>query len=215
MPNPSLIRALTLAVAIFLLPTPGAAQSSPSENGPGWQASVLLGGTFSSLRDVDGADSRSGSMAGVSLVFPFLGPLRWQPEALVTSRGGDLNRADGIELSTLEVPVMLRLGLGQRGFLTPHIYAGPYLAIQLECTVEDSSVDCGDRPDIDTNTVDVGGIAGSGVTLRGGPLILTGGLRYGFGVSTLAEFQVDGVAEAARHGGWSLYVGAGLALGGR
>ncbi|TVR59286.1 MAG: PorT family protein [Gemmatimonadales bacterium] len=212
--NPVLVKVLTLIVAIVLLPTPAAAQSSSADNGPGWQASVLLGGTYSSLRDVDGVDGRSGTMAGLSLVFPFMGPLRWQPEALVTSRGADLDRGDGIELSTLEVPLMLRLGLGQRGNLTPHIYAGPYLAIQLECTVEDSSVDCGDRPDIDTNTVDVGGIAGGGVTLRGGPFILTGGLRYGFGVSTLAEFELDGVTESARHGAWSIYVGAGLALGG-
>ena len=154
-------------------------------------------------------------MAGVSFVFPFLGPLRWQPEALVTSRGADLDRADGIELSTLEVPLMLRLGLGQRGRLTPHLYAGPYLAVQLDCTVEGSSVDCGDRPDIDTSTVDVGGIAGSGVTLRGGPFTLTGGVRYGFGVSSLAEFEFNEASESARHGAWSLYVGAGLAFGGR
>lgn len=208
------VKALTLAVAVVLLPTPATAQSSSSGNGPGWQATVLFGGTYSSLRDVDGVDGRSGSMAGVSLVFPFMGPLRWQPEAVVTSRGADLNRGDGIELSTLEAPLMLRLGLGQRGGLTPHIYAGPYLAIQLECTVQDSSMDCADRPDIDTNTVDVGGIAGGGVTLRGGPFVLTGGLRYGFGVSTLAEFELDGVTQSARHGAWSIYVGAGLALGG-
>lgn len=206
---------LAILPTLALIPTPAAAQSSPSSDGPGWQASAILGGTFSSLRDVDGSDRRTGTLAGVSFAFPLLGPLRWQPEALVTSRGADLDRADGIELSTLEVPIMLRLGLGQRGSLTPHLYAGPYLAIQLDCTVEDSSVDCGDRPDIDTSTVDVGAIVGSGVTLRGGPFILTGGLRYGFGVSTLAEFEIDGVSESARHGAWSLYVGAGLAFGGR
>ncbi|TVP42489.1 MAG: hypothetical protein EA350_15510 [Gemmatimonadales bacterium] len=71
------------------------------------------------------------------------------------------------------------------------------------------------RQDISTKSVDVGGIAGAGVTMGFGPLILSGGLRHGFGLSTLAEVGEAESWESAPHGGYGLYVGAGLRFGGR
>jgi hypothetical protein len=182
--------------------------------GQGTEYSGVLGATFPTLRGADGLSSRSGSMAGLRIVRPLGGPLAFQPEFLVVNRGAD-GRSDffegeGIELDAVEVPLLLRFALSPRGPITPHLYGGPYLALHVSCTLEGTSTDCDDTPGISTRTVDVGALAGSGVTLSAGPLLVGGGLRYGFGISSLAEFELDGAREEARHGAWSIYLSAGF-----
>ncbi len=209
-------RVLGVVCALFIVPA--TLLLPPREaSAQGTQVNALVGATFSSLRGVDGLDSRTGGMGGLSFVFPLVGGIAFQPEALLVNRGASAGSAarEGLEFDHIEVPLLLRLSLAPRSAITPHFFAGPYLALQVRCTIEGTSTDCDDRPDIDTNTVDLGGIVGSGVSLQGGPFVLTGGLRYGFGVSTLAEFEFGSVQEAAKHGGWALYFGAGLRLGGR
>jgi hypothetical protein len=203
--------AVLLAVAA---PASVEAQDRP-DRGQGTQITALAGATFSSLRGVDGLDSRTGTLVGVSFLFPFMGPLSLQPEALVVGRGAQSEFREGLDLSYFEVPLLLRLSLTPRSSVTPHLYAGPYLGIQIDCSVDGSSASCDDLPDVSTNTVDVGGVVGGGANLLAGPLLLTGGLRYGFGVSTLAEFDTGTAREEAKNGSWAIYVGAGIRLGGR
>lgn len=212
----ALSAALSLAatLAVVLPASPLEAQDGP-DRGQGTQITALAGATFSSLRGVDGLDSRTGTLIGVSFLFPFMGPLSIQPEALVVSRGATSDLQEGLDLSYFEVPLLLRLSLTPRASLTPHLYAGPYLGIQIDCSVDGSSASCDDLPDVSTNTVDVGGVVGGGANLLAGPVLLTAGLRYGFGVSTLAEFDTGTAREEARNGSWAIYVGAGVRLGGR
>jgi hypothetical protein len=205
---------LVVLLAVAAPASPLEAQDRP-DRGQGTQITALAGATFTSLRGVDGLDSRTGTLIGVSFLFPFMGPLSFQPEALVVSRGAASDFREGVDLSYFEVPLLLRLSLTPRSSLTPHLYAGPYLGIQIDCSVDGSSSSCDDRPDLSTNTVDVGGVVGGGVNLLAGPVLLTGGLRYGFGVSTLAEFDTGTAREEAKNGSWALYVGAGIRLGGR
>jgi len=205
---------LAVLLSVVLPASPLQAQDRPNR-GQGTQITALAGATFSTLRGVDGVDSRTGTLVGVSFLFPFMGPLSLQPEALVVSRGAQSDLREGLDLSYFEVPLLLRLSLTPRSNLTPHLYAGPYLGIQIDCSVDGSSVSCDDLPDVSTNTVDVGGVVGGGANLLAGPVLLTGGLRYGFGVSTLAEFDTGTAREAAKNGSWAIYVGAGIRLGGR
>ncbi len=194
----------------FLLPLVFAA---PAE-AQGREYAAVIGATFPTLRGVDGLESRSGSMGGLRIVRPLPGPLALQTEFLVVNRGAgatsDFFDGDGLEFDAVEIPVLLRFSAAPRGTFLPHFYAGPYLAFQVRCRVEGTSTDCDDRPGISTRTVDVGGVAGSGISLGAGPLSLTGGLRYGFGVSSLAEFDMEDAREEARHGAWSLYLAVGL-----
>lgn len=187
--------------------------------GQGTEYAGVLGATFPTLRGVDGLSSRSGSMAGLRIVRPVGGPLAFQPEFLVVNRGADARsdffEGEGIELDAVEVPLLLRFALSPRGRVTPHLYGGPYLALHVSCTVKGTTTDCDNTPGISTRTVDVGALAGSGVTLSAGPLVVGGGLRYGFGISSLAEFELDEVREEASHGAWSLYLSAGFRFGGR
>jgi hypothetical protein len=74
---------------------------------------------------------------------------------------------------------------------------------------------CDDVPGISTNTVDAGGIVGGGLDLNLGALVLTGGVRYGFGVSKVADFDADGVRESASNGSYAVYAGLSVRFGGR
>lgn len=201
---------LLVVAALALLATPAAAQ--------GAQISAVVGATFSSLRGVDGLDSRTGLIGGISLRLPSSGAFALQPELLLTHKGakGSTSGAEGLRLHYAEVPLLLRLTLAREGTVHPHLYAGPYFGIQIDCRVSGRSGDCNDVPGISTKTVDVGGTLGGGVDVDFGPLVLTGGLRYGFGVSKVADFTLGSVDESAKNGTFAVYTGLGLRFfGGR
>jgi hypothetical protein len=180
------------------------------------QIGVVVGATFSTLRGVDGLDSRTGLIGGLSIVLPSAGPLAIQTGALFVSKGaeGSASTAEGLELNYFEVPVLLRLGLGLGLTAKPHLYAGPYFGFKIDCTVEVTSADCDDLPGVSTKSVDIGGIVGGGLDFNFGPLILTGGLRYGFGVSNVADFEFGSVRESAKNGTFAIYTGLAIRLGG-
>lgn len=182
------------------------------------QIGVLLGATYSSLRGIDGLDSRTGLVGGASIVLPSSGLLAFQPEALFVNKGAKASTGDpeGLKLSYFELPLLLRLRLGGgEGSVHPHAYAGPYLGIQIDCSVQGNSADCDDVPGVSTKSVDVGGVLGGGLDFDFGPLVLTGGARYSFGVSKVADFEFSQVRESARNGTFALYAGAAIRLGSR
>lgn len=206
-------RALVLLLA-------GAATFTLSQQAEGQvgHVGVIAGAAFSSLRGIDGLDSRTGLIGGLSLVLPSRGLLTLQPELLFSSKGakGSTTSATGLQLDYVEVPVLLRLTLAREGTVHPHLYAGPYLGLEIDCSVSGSAGDCEDLPGVSTKTVDVGGTAGGGLDVDFGPLVLTGGMRYSFGVSKVADFTRSAARAAARNGSFALYIGAGLRLpGGR
>jgi hypothetical protein len=199
---------LVSLTAIALIAPLGSAQ------GQG-QVGVVVGATFSTLRGVDGLDSRTGVIGGLSLVFPSAGPLSLQTGALFVGKGAEAGSTttEGVEINYLEIPALIRLDLGGTG-LTPHIYAGPYFGLQLSCTLEDTSADCDRVGGVNTKTVDIGGIVGGGLDFSLGPLVLTGGVRYGFGVSKIADFEFGSVQESAKNGTFAIYTGLAIKLGG-
>lgn len=182
----------------------------------GARIGIIGGPNFATLRGLDDVDldKRTGSMGGLSLLFPLGSVISFQPEALVVTGGAEprIGADDGIRLTYAQVPLMLRLTPAAGAKVSPHVYAGPYFGIQIRCRVEieDQDGDCDDIEGISTETVDIGGIVGGGLDFNLGGLILSGGLRYGFGVSKVAEFEFENVREEAKNGLFSVY--AGLAI---
>lgn len=203
--NP-LIRAATVSA---LLATVGAQAQGQAQIG------VIAGATFSTLRGVDNLDTRTGLIGGLSLVLPGGGIFAWQPELLFTSKGakGTNSGPSGLKLNYVELPILLRLSPVSVSGVRPHVYAGPSFGLELSCTVQGTDGDCDDVPSITTKSVDIGGVAGGGVTFDVGGALLTGGARYTFGVSKVAEFDVSTAREAARNGAFALYAGIGFKLG--
>ncbi len=174
----------------------------------------VLGATFSTLRGVDGLDSRTGLIAGLHLASG--GALGLQTGLLFTSKGaeGSTSNADGVQLDYVEIPLALRLSLGQGSNISPYVYAGPYLGLKVDCRVDGTSGNCDDVPGISTKTVDIGGVVGGGLDFSFGPLVLITGLRYGFGVSNVADFEFGSVRESAKNGSFAIYTGLAIKLGG-
>ena len=174
----------------------------------------IIGATFSTLRGVDGLDSRTGLIGGISLASG--GSLGLQTGLLFTSKGakGSTSNADGVQLDYIEVPLALRLSLGSGSNINPHVYAGPYLGFKIDCKVDGFSGDCDDVPGVSTKTVDIGGVVGGGLDFSFGPLVLITGLRYGFGVSNVADFEFGSVRESAKNGSFAIYTGLAIKLGG-
>lgn len=201
-------RALGVAAAMLLPLATAEAQS---------RIGVIGGATFATLRGVDNVDQRDGAMGGVSLLFPVAGPFSLQTELLAVSKGagGTIGpSSDGVKLTYAEVPVLLRF-TPSAGLLSPHVYAGPYVGLRINCTLQSGNSDCDDVGTVSTRSADMGGLVGGGVDLSLGRLVLTGGARYGFGVSKVIDFDVDNVRESAKTGTFALYAGVSLQLGGR
>jgi hypothetical protein len=178
------------------------------------QVGAVVGATFSTLRGFDGLDGRTGLIGGLSLVLG--GPLGLQTGILFVSKGakGQTSGPDGLKLDYIEVPLALRIGTTRSVGISPHIYAGPYFGFQISCTVEGVDADCDDVSGVSTKTVDIGGLIGGGLDFSLGPLILTGGLRYGFGISKVADFELGSVRESAKNGTFAIYTGLAIKLGG-
>jgi hypothetical protein len=179
------------------------------------QIGAIVGGSFSTLRGIDDLDSHTALFGGLALVLPGSGSLGLEIDGLFVSKGakGTNTGPDGLKLNYIEVPVLLRLSLAPGLPVSPHVYAGPYLGYQISCKVQGTSADCDDVPGISTKTVDIGGTAGGGVNVAVGGMILTGGLRYSFGVSKVADFDVGTVNESAKNGTFAVYAGLGFRLG--
>lgn len=207
-PSPRLFAGALGAVALLSVPSTSHSQA---------QVSAIAGATFSTLRGIDGLDSRTGLIGGLSIVLPSSGLIAFQPEILFSSKGakGENTGPDGLKLNYVEVPLLFRLQADLGTGFTPHLYAGPYFGFQISCTVEGIDADCDDTPGVNTKTVDIGGAFGGGMSFDVGGALLTTGVRYSFGVSKVADFDVGNVSESAKNGSFALYAGLGVRLGGR
>jgi hypothetical protein len=185
----------------------------------GLRLGILGGANFAELRGVDDLDRRTGGMGGVQLIIPFGGLLSLQTEGLVVSSGAKSSSAsdDGVSLTYAQVPVLLRLSPLSGAKVAPHAYAGPYLGLRIACKVDFGSVDgdCDDFDDLNSQTLDVGGVVGGGLDFDLGGAILTGGARYNFGVSKVADFETGNIRESAKNGSFSIYAGLSIRLSGR
>ena len=201
------LRYATIPIALITLTS----QSAFAQSG---HIGVIGGATFSTLNGLKSVDQRTGAMGGLSLVLPLGGSVSLQPEALFVTKGarGPVSSSrDGLAIKYAQVPVLLRFSSTRASVIVPHVYVGPYFGLQIDCTVKGSTGSCNDLPGVSTKTVDVGGIAGAGIDLNVGGLVLTGGARYDFGVSKVVEFKTSSVSESARNGAFAIY--AGLAVG--
>jgi hypothetical protein len=179
------------------------------------QVGLMVGATFATLRGIDDLDSRTGLLGGLSIVLPTSGAVGLEIDGLLVSKGakGTNTGPNGLKLHYLEVPVLLRFSLAPDMPVSPHLYAGPYFGYQINCSVQGTSGDCDDLPGVSTKTVDIGGTLGGGLSFNAGGLVFTGGLRYSFGISKVAEFDIGTVNDSAKNGVFAIYAGLGFPLG--
>jgi hypothetical protein len=153
---------------------------------------------------------RLGLQAGLWLNKPLSGAWSLQPELHFTQKGvaygasftepgepsvsGDIS----LDLSYLELPVLLRADLGQAGStVRPFLLAGPILSYQTSCSIGfeigdfSDSDDCDADGDAEINKLDVGGTVGGGLAFLLGSREVTAGLRYTQGFRNLGKDGPD------------------------
>jgi hypothetical protein len=192
----------------------------------GAQRITFVGGlTFSKLRGFDAvqAENRSGTLFGVSLNVPVGATWSLQPEALFISKGGKFGSTDPasgdqeVRLDYLEVPLLLRRNLLSSMVLVPHVYAGPTVSFNVDCslrlrsstTLPSPSSDC-ERNDFRPKTVDWGAAVGAGVDLALAGFGVTAGARYGVGLTSAVEAGTTDASDRIRNGTFAVYAGIRL-----
>ncbi|KPK75019.1 MAG: hypothetical protein AMS25_18750 [Gemmatimonas sp. SM23_52] len=128
-----------------------------------------------------------------------------QLEALYTRKGsGSVWRMDPAEgkvtLTYLEIPVLavLKVPTGSGARLTPHLFAGPTVAFELDCHLNGSwfgspiDADC-DDPDVDVQrkTTDIGLLFGGGLAIAAGPGAILLDAMYDLGLRNLNDSSDD------------------------
>ena len=151
--------------------------------------------------------SKWGLCAGGFIRFNISETFAIQPEVLYTMKGAKFEETiDGetmkfeMNLSYLEVPVLLKLMIPTSGGVKPSLFAGPTLAIKLSSKTKLKYAGQTEEEDIeDMKDTDFGLIIGAGVDFG----TLTFDLRYNLGLTTISDIEDEDV----KNGVISLIVG--------
>lgn len=188
-----------LLFSLCLLLTVGVvANQAKAQTGFGIRGGV----NFANLNDVDDRpDSRTGLMAGIYTNFLIPNsPVVIQPEVLYTQKGYEVGD-NAVKLDYIEVPVLAKFNFITDGSVTPNVYFGPYLGINVSAEADTDPF--GGDVDIDdaVNTTDFGVVVGGGVNF--GRIDL--GVRYGAGLTEVFDEGGEG-----KNGVFSITAGVGF-----
>lgn len=153
----------------------------------------LRGGlNIANLNNVDDADSRTGFMGGAYINVPVpMSPVSIQPELLYTQKGAEASETFGGETVTVtnkldyvEIPVLAKFSFAP-GPVTPHVYFGPYLAINVSAELEAEGGGQSSSEDIKdaVKDTDFGVVVGAEVDISK----FNVGVRYGAGLTEIYE----------------------------
>ena len=169
--------------------------------------------------DVDGDETnrRTGILVGGFLLADFAGPFAVQPELMYIQKGvseeGTL--PDGTTVTTntklgyIEVPLLVKLQAPLGEGITPSVFAGPTLGLNVTGEVElevegEGVVETTDADNV--NTAELGLVLGGGIDIDFSVGTLMGDIRYGLGLTDVIE---DGDVSGRNRG---FMITAGLAV---
>lgn len=174
---------------------------------------------------VDGLTRRKAFSGGLVLAADGPGPLRFRTEALYTGKGfgaGDSpTESRHLAVDYLELPLLVGLTLARGDWLRPELYAGPWVAWEVDCDAElrtpsaSMSFECDEVPDepVLRKTTDFGWVAGISLFVANlGPLQGLLDLRYSASLRNLdAAPEIDNVR--AKHRAYSASMGLLIPIG--
>ena len=186
---------LALTALLFALPATGRAQGDMEWGVKGGLNISGLRGSNTGLRGSTRLfDTKRGIAAGVFGVFDFTPEFGVEVDALFSMKGGKLS-GPGVDpsgnpiiltegffiLDYLEFPILARLNLPVQGDLTPHLYAGPTIALKVSGRVRYSQLP---GADLDAaRTLDSGLALGASVDLALGARTIVLDARFGLGLT--------------------------------
>jgi hypothetical protein len=153
-------------------------------------------------------ENRTGLVAGV-FYNRSLGLLGYQVEVLYASRGADFGDDGSLDLTYVQIPVLLKVNLPVGVLLQPGVFGGVAVALNVDCEVGESE-SCDDVAGIDVNDVDFVGVVGADLkySLVGFGLWVDG--RYNLGLADIGDFE-DVVGDV-KNRSWEFSAGIGIPL---
>lgn len=184
---------------------------------PGAQVGPVAGVNIFTLggSDASGAKSRTSFYVGGALTLPIGEHTFVELQLLYAGKGASTtvydpsagNVSGELKLAYLEVPVLLGYSFAGGGGISPRIYVGPTVGVNLSCDVSASaaglsySASCGANS---VKTVDIGVTGGAGIAIPVGRAALSLGARYTLGLTPISD------GGNSKNQGFS--IGAGLVL---
>lgn len=129
-------RSVLLAAALIIVADASHARAQAKVT-PRPTYGVLAGVNVSTLSgsSVEGASSRTGFIGGGFVTFHFGSGLGLEPEMLYSMQGAKTNGGDAaLNLTYLQIPVLLRYDFSTRSTAHPFFVAGPSFGIRMGCS---------------------------------------------------------------------------------
>lgn len=169
------------------------------------------------------SDTRSGFVGGVFAQIGLGDIFALRPEGLLVSKGAKGSEGGietELELSYVEVPVLLVARIPTSGSIRPLLFAGPTIAFETSCEVEagdgttEVEGDCADFDEedpVETKGTDVGLTFGAGLEIDTGRLLWLLDGRYTLGLTDIND--TPNAPESVKNRAWSFLAGVGIKIG--
>jgi len=204
-------KSMVMLAALFAVGFAGAQEAAAQQNMVGLKGGFVAAELTGDLED--DFSSRTGFGFGAFLQV-MVGP-NWsiQPEALYLAKGASEDGGDGeLKVNYLQIPMLVQYHLPTPG-ISPRLFAGPSIAFEIGCDVEDGGVsaDC-DELDLNTKSADFGLVFGAGVDIPAGGVVVTLDGRYDMGVTNVSD-EAEEVDVEIKNRAWELFAGVGFPFG--
>jgi hypothetical protein len=173
-------------------------------------------------------NTRSGLALGAFLDIGLGGVFSVQPEVLYVQKGTKYIDVEDdvdvtIKLTYIEVPVLLKANLAPEAMgVKPSLYAGPVFSFESKCEIDGTdgtvavTVDCNqadlfDGMEVETKSMDFGGVIGGGIEIPFGSAVVVGDARYTLGFTNINDTPMA-MGVKIKNRTWAFLVGMGWPL---
>lgn len=192
---------LLICLACLLVLSPLAVAQNQFGARLGVTASTVTG----DFATTDAAGTRLGFVGGFYLAFPLRYDLAVQTEVLYTQKGFEADEVDNgtsatFELTTLDVPLLLKYTASVNSDLDVAPYAGPYVSFELfeRLSANTPSGPISEDTDLFTST-DLGFVVGLDLRLQLSGFTPSFGIRYSRSAVNLLEEDASSVPDATAY----------------
>jgi len=163
--------------------------------------------------DVESADTRTAGVGGIFLMYAVSDNFAIQPEVLYSMKGAkESGSEEGVEYSStmklnyIEIPVLFKLIFPLEGNVTPCIFAGPAVGINLSAKVSSEVLGVEVEMDVkdQTKSTDFGVVFGGGMAFAAGSGSVVLDARYTLGLTSIDDTEDSG---DVKNGAISVMVG--------
>jgi len=165
-------------------------------------------------------ERRTGIAVGGFVQIDFAGPFALQPEAAYVQKGFDIPDlpndpnvdAGSLALDYVEIPVLAKLQVPVAGPITPTVFAGPVVNVNVNAEFDEPRLDTDPRDISDfVSGTEIGGHVGAGLDIEAGVVLLMLDARYTRGLTgVFDEDEINDAASDIKNEGFRVSLGIGF-----